>query len=617
MKKLFLIFILFTSLSFSSAKWTIMVYLDGDNDLESWAIKDFLEMSKIGSDENINIVVQFDRISGDNSSFGNWSICHRFYITQEMTPEESNAIPDWGDGKGGREVNMGDPQTLTDFIYWAKTNYPAEKYALILWNHGNGWRNLYQPLGKEKPPVKEVCWDDTDGDYLSVKEVRQAIENAGGVDLIGFDACLMGMIEVAYEMKGLADVFVASEETEPATGWDYETILSNLRKNPLSTAYQLGEIIVNSYSDDTLSAVDLRKIENLKNSLDSAVNLIMSNNLYLDVYLARSETKTFDEPFYADLYDFFEKLSENTDNETLITEIQQFKDVFNQTVFADNDLSDNAYGLSIYFPDYGGTVSSDYNGSTISFPGESHWDEFLNAFVNAELFSDFTLLFSQDFSSGLPENWTVIDGYSDGKTWTDTNPGNRSLDLTSPFMIVDSDWAGNTDMDEQLITPLLDFSGYPTVYLEFSTVFWYWENEIADVDVKVGDEPWQNVKRFQREDKDGKVVLNLSSIAGGKNNVQIRWHYYDANWDWLWAVDDVKIWGKEAEKGDINADGEIDITDVILCMRMAVGLPVTISGQTYNSPYPEWLIELADMNSDGEVDITDVILILRKAVGLD
>jgi len=70
-------------------------------------------------------------------------------------------------------------------------------------------------------------------------------------------------------------------------------------------------------------------------------------------------------------------------------------------------------------------------------------------------------------------------------------------------------------------------------------------------------------------------------------------------------------------KGDINLDGEIDISDVILCLRMAVGLPVVIGGHTYNSPYPDWLIEVANVNEDGVVDISDVIKILRKALGLD
>jgi len=583
-----------------------MIYLDGDNNLEDAAINDFLEMSKIGSDENIKIVVQFDRTDGYDTSYGNWTICHRFYITLGITPEENNAISDWGDGQGGREVNMGNPDTLTDFINWAKENYPANRYALILWNHGGGWKTLYQPLGKKPPVIKEVCYDDTDNDYLSVKEVKEAIENSEieKIDLIGFDACLMGMIEVADEIKNEGTVMVASEETELSTGWDYETIFENLKKNPDSSPYQLGEIIVNSFDDETLSSIDLTRIDDLIESLNSIIQEIMNYQLWLDVYIARSDTKNFEEPNFVDLYDFLDKLSDNTQNETVISEIEEFKNIFAQTVFADNDLNDTSYGLSIYFPDYGETINPDYNGETISFPSDTLWDEFLTSFLNSNLFSDFTLIFSEDFSNGLPQSWTVIDGYNDGKTWTDTNPGGRNLYLTSPFMIVDSDWAGEVDMDEQLITPSINLTGYSTVYLEFENVFEYYENEIGDIDIKIGDGNWQNIKRFSDENKEGKVIVDISNLAGGKSSIKIRWHYYNANYDWYWAIDNVKIWAKEAEKGDIDANGEIDIGDVILCLRMAIGLdPVNFN--------------LADMNDDGVVDITDVILVLRKAVELD
>jgi len=399
-------------------------------------------------------------------------------------------------------------------------------------------------------------------------------------------------------------VFVASEETELSTGWDYKTILENLKKNPDSFPYQLGEKIVNSYNGETLSGIDLTRIDGLVGSLNSVAQEIMNYQLWLDVYIARSDTKNFDEPSFVDLYDFFDKLSENTENETVISEIQQFKNVFEQTVFADND-NDTSYGLSIYFPDYEETIDPDYNGETISFPSDSLWDEFLNEFVNSNLFSDFTLIFSEDFSSGLPSDWTVIDGYNDGKTWTDENLREGTLYLTFPFMIVDSDWAGKIDMDEQLITPSINLSGYSTVYLEFKNVFEHWEDEIGDIDIKVEDGDWQNIKRFQGEDKEGKVIVDISNLASGKT-VKIRWHYYNANYDWYWAIDNVKIWAKEkeAEKGDINGDGEIDISDVILCLRMAIGLdPVNLN--------------LADMNDDGTVDISDVILVLRKAIGLD
>lgn len=620
LKRIFLFFILFLGICFSS-EWTIMIYLDGDNDLEEDAIVDFLEISKIGSDENVKIVVQFDRISGYDNSYGNWTICHRFYITPGITPTESNAINDWGDGIGGREVNMGDTQTLNDFVRWAIKNYPSNKYALILWDHGNGWKRFYQALfeGKKEKPVKEICYDDTSYDSLSIKELREALENIGEkIDIIGFDACLMGMIEVANEVKNECNVMIASEETEPTTGWVYDVFLRELKKNPQINPYQLAELIVNSYDDLTLSAIDLTKINELNQKLNQVLQEIISLNEWLNVFLARCNSRNFDEPDYIDLYDFFNNLYLKVEDQTLKNLIGEFKDTFNQIVFSDNNINDNAFGLSIYFPDYGETIDPDYNEIIISFPFETFWYEFLNNFINSDLFSGYELIFSEDFSSGF-SSWTIIDGYNDKKTWTNTNPGHRYLNLNPPFMIVDSDWAGEVNMDEQLISPSFNFKEYSKIYLKFKQVFLYYSgNEIADVDIKIGDGNWQNLIRYKGEDKEGEAVIDISEIAKGKDNVKIRWHYYNANFDWYWAIDNIEIYGKTNEvKGDINGDETVDITDVILCLRMAVDLPVSIGGQTYNSPYPDWLKECADMNNDGEVDITDVILILRKAVGLD
>ena len=72
--------------------WTLMVYLDADNNLESAGIDDFLEMATVGSDANINIVVQFDRINGYDTSYGDWTRCKRFYIEKDMTPIPGNAV---------------------------------------------------------------------------------------------------------------------------------------------------------------------------------------------------------------------------------------------------------------------------------------------------------------------------------------------------------------------------------------------------------------------------------------------------------------------------------------------------------------------------------------------
>ncbi|MCM8785292.1 MAG: clostripain-related cysteine peptidase [Candidatus Omnitrophica bacterium] len=599
-KKFFFIFFFFTYYIFS-ANWTIMVYLDGDNDLEEYAIDDFLEISSVGSDQNINIVVQFDRINGNDRRYGDWTECNRFYITTGMTPTRENSIKNWGDGVGGREVNMGDPQTLINFINWAKTNYPAEKYALILWNHGNGWKSLNFLESYKRRLYKEICYDQTSYDSLSIKEVRQALFN-NYFDLIGFDACLMGMIEVVTEIKDYGSVFVSSESTETIYGWNYQNFLSNLKDNPQSSPEELSFFIVNSSYQETLSSIRLNKIEELNQKLTLIVEKIMEENDYLNVFLSRTDTLVFDGEF-ADLYNFFENYYSHTENDQIKNLIVQFQSIFSQAIIADNNLDDKAYGLSIYFPSYDFSMDPLYNENNLIFCTQTNWDEFLNLFLNVDLLEGYIKIFSEDFSDGLPLNWTIIDGFNDGYTWMSENPKNRSSQyLYEPFMIVDSDWAGNIRMDEQLISCSFNFSYYNRILLKFSHKFFYWSDEIADLDIKIGQSDWVNLKRWQKTDEEGIVIVDITDIARGKNDVKFRWHYYNANYDWYWAIDNVEILIK-SEKGDINSDGQVDISDVILCLRMVIGLD-------------QINLETADMDEDKKVDISDVILILNKAVGL-
>jgi len=157
-----------------------------------------------------------------------------------------------------------------------------------------------------------------------------------------------------------------------------------------------------------------------------------------------------------------------------------------------------------------------------------------------------TVMYSTDFAGGLPAGWSIVDGYSDGKTWTSLNPGARSHTCWSgTFMIVDSDWAGFVDMDEELITHEIDCSGYESIRLSFSHCYNSWSgDETGDVDVRVGGGAWQNVARYHGDDSSGVHEIDLSTIADGESEVRIRWRYYGANYDWYWGVDDVEITGE-------------------------------------------------------------------------
>ena len=98
---------------------------------------------------------------------------------------------------GNEELNMGDAATLSDFIDFVKNNYQAEYYSLIMFDHGESWHG--------------VCWDITDNDRLSMIDLKEGFKDKN-LSLIGFDACLMGMVEVMCQIKDCAEIMAASQE---------------------------------------------------------------------------------------------------------------------------------------------------------------------------------------------------------------------------------------------------------------------------------------------------------------------------------------------------------------------------------------------------------------------
>ncbi len=159
-----------------------------------------------------------------------------------------------------------------------------------------------------------------------------------------------------------------------------------------------------------------------------------------------------------------------------------------------------------------------------------------------------TTFFFEDFTLGLGA-WTVVsNGSATGPagTWTTDNPGSRQLPLSEPFAIVDSDTAGFGEMDEELISPPIQTSLVTGLSLRFDHSFeWYsggWD-EVAKVDVRssASDNQWITVAIFSGGSTSGTVSLDIEAFAG--NDLQIRFHYSNANWEYWWAVDNVEVFG--------------------------------------------------------------------------
>jgi clostripain len=261
--------------------WTFMVFLNADNNLEGAGIKDFNEMEQTGSNSNMNVIVQMDRCSGYDYSNGNWTDTRRYYVTKDndMRTIHSKLLQDMG------ELNMGDPNVLVNFVKFCADNYPAEHYALVVWNHGGGWKHRNKAQMKV---FRGVSYDSTDNDHITMPEMKSAMNSVASylgqkLDVLDYDACLMGMVEVAYQIKDTVGYLAGSEETEPGDGNPYDLILPTINAN--TTGAELATIIAKAYqqsyesgySSTTKAADDLSQMNNVGEAINAVATLMKDN----------------------------------------------------------------------------------------------------------------------------------------------------------------------------------------------------------------------------------------------------------------------------------------------------------------------------------------------------
>ena len=252
----------------NTREWTLLIYMDGDNNLEKAALNDIEEMER-GIEGPMEAIVLIDRAKGYDRSEGDWSDTRIYRIrrdTKKGIHSELLATPG--------ELNLGDPAVLKRFIVSGAKTFPARHYGVILWDHGGGW-------------AAHVNDADAPGslngeDYLTLPELSRALGESlkeikrASFDIVGFDMCLMGQIETAVELKGLARVVVASEATEPGNGWPYDEILPEFTKGTQGVR-RIAASIVEHYgayyrktdqSIYTLTAMDLERLDLLQSALD-------------------------------------------------------------------------------------------------------------------------------------------------------------------------------------------------------------------------------------------------------------------------------------------------------------------------------------------------------------
>ncbi|MDU7069404.1 MAG: clostripain [Clostridium perfringens] len=408
-------------------KLTVMVYADCDNNLEEYILNDIEEMKEgYKNNPNLNIIVLVDRIPGysnDSKVLGSNFEDTRLYKIGENSAKRISGKSEFPEitTTSNYEANMGDANTLKKFIKFCKKNYEADKYMLIMSNHGGGAKD---DKDRASTVNKAICWDDSNNkDCLYTGEISDVLTKDESVDVLVFDACLMGTSEVAYQYRPNngsfeAKTLVASAPVVWGNGYPYDKIFSRLRStkgdngevdstlggkekifNPSTvTNNELGALFVeeqrdsvNSYgvTSQQLSCYDLSKIEKVKKSVDALARNLSKNNKKdaieslrgtgknvptMHYFKAHDEYEWIEYPYF-DLYDLCEKISLSDEfNETtkkLSKNVMKNVDQLILYSFGGKEFKnfkEGKNGISIFLPDGNRNYYDQYSGQAIP-----HW----------------------------------------------------------------------------------------------------------------------------------------------------------------------------------------------------------------------------------------------------
>ncbi|MEW6084165.1 MAG: clostripain-related cysteine peptidase [Chloroflexota bacterium] len=353
------------------AKWTVMVYISGDNNLEEYVVKDIeLELAPTGSSANVQVVALADRGPGYDTSRGDWQTTKLYHVTQGMIADSASAVADWG------ERNMGDPQTLIDFVAWSKMNYPADHYVLYFWGHGWSWHPGW------------VMEDDTDADTLDYDEVKAAIPSLGFIDVVGYDGCNMASIEILKLWHNKATALTGSQEWVGWDGIEYDVVLAQLAANPNMTADQVAIATSQStVTDKTWSAVAVdSRLTTLLTAVDqwavALKNGLPANKKKYDS--AFTATRSFwQAPMDKDLYDLAFEIKNKVSDTNIKNKSQAVMNAFATVVLHERHVSQyaDAHGITIYGPSKASQKLDHAYFLTLDFALTNNWDEFLNTYV--------------------------------------------------------------------------------------------------------------------------------------------------------------------------------------------------------------------------------------------
>jgi hypothetical protein len=340
-----------------------MIYVCADNDLESSWAPNLAELEGIGSTTDVHFVALVDLLSTETVEL--------IHINQGS----HTVVATWP------EQDMGDPATTINFVNTAKSLYPASKYLLDFWDHGNGWDYF--------------CWDQTTDTWLDVPKLGQIMHSVGFIDIVGFDACDMAQIEVYYELSGHASYAVGSEETIPLIGWPYETNAQDLINNPSQDARTYAtELVVNygelysslkGYGAETFSAIDINQIPAFTTAFTTWTATMQTNLAqYKSKYASalKASKKMWATNYYVDMGDYMNKLLAQSIPATLVADTQNVKTALSNAVIASwyGKKQSNIYGLTFYWAKANLWASARPYYLAVNWGQVTGWTTFLDAY---------------------------------------------------------------------------------------------------------------------------------------------------------------------------------------------------------------------------------------------
>ncbi len=381
------------ALNNKNQKTTLLVYMAADNSLYPYADLDIQEMTKIGSSQNLNILVYLCTKKPNSPK-----ITKRYYIKKGSAIQRG--LESWQDS--------GDYKTVLRACQWALSQYPCDCFILDFWNHGSG--SINRSKLESNIPYRAVCYDDTTGNVLLDSDLEKigqfvtTLRKGKKIDIVAFDACLMSDIEIAYILAPYATYMVASQETIPGDGFCYDKVCSSLLKKTNPNEY--AKAIVSAYKNEyvskdkwfTLSAIDLSQIDALSININTLAQKLTSllNSSYsesIKQLLTKSSSiqycTSFDEPSYIDLGNLYSNiltflnstdLDESQKNELQKT-LNDGLSLIKKAILAEahGSAHPKATGLSIYFNQK--EIDPDY--LSLKWSTQTAWTTLLSAYLQA------------------------------------------------------------------------------------------------------------------------------------------------------------------------------------------------------------------------------------------